>query len=99
MKPLVFKGKLGSINTEEWIKFQLRKCSEEQKAQKPFKTKECRIYITPEDERQIKIDDLRKKRETKESSRKQEIVDIYAAKDKEMEERRRKYINGETNSY
>ncbi len=99
MKPLVHKGKLGSTNSEDWIKFQLKKCSEEQKAKPPFKPKECRIYISPEDERQIKIDDLRKKRETKESSRKQEIADIYAAKDKEMEERRRKYINGETDTY
>ena len=99
MKPLIRSQKLGSINTEDWIQFQLRKCSEEQKARKPFEPKECRIYITPEDERNIKIDDLRKKREAKEVSRKQEIIDIYAMKDKEMEERRRKYINGESDSY
>lgn len=99
MKPLVCKSKLGSINTEDWIQFQLKKCSEEQKAQKPFKTKECRIYLTPEDESQIKIDNLRKKREAKEASRKQAISDIYAEKDKEMEERRRKFISGETETY
>lgn len=99
MKPLIRPQKIGSINTEEWIQFQLMKCSEEQKSQKPFKPKECRIYITPEDERQIKIDDLRKKREAKESSRKQSISDIYSEKDKEMEERRRKFINGETDTY
>jgi len=61
--------------------------------------KECRIYITPEDEIQIKIDDLRKKRKSKETSHTQEIVDIYAAKDKEMEERRRKFISSESNIY
>jgi len=99
MKPLIRQQKLGSTNTEDWIQFQLKKCSEEQKAQKPFKHKECRIYLTPEDERQIKIDDLKKKRESKEASRKQEIIDIYALKDKEMEERRRKFISGETDSY
>lgn len=99
MKPLIRPQKIGSINTEDWIQFQLRKCSEEQKAQTPFKPKECRIYLTPEDERQIKIDDLRKKREAKEASHKQEITDIYAMKDKEMEERRRKYISGETENY
>ncbi len=99
MKPLVYKGKLGSTNTEEWIQFQLMKCSEEQKAQKPFKTKECRIYISPEDEIQLHLDDLRKKRETKESSQKQSLVDIYASKDKEMAERRRKFISGETDNY
>jgi len=99
MKPLVYKGKLGSTNTEEWIQFQLKKCSEEQKSQKPFKPKECRIYLTPEDERQIKIDDLRKKREAKETSHKKEISEIYAMKDKEMEERRHKYISGEIKTY
>ncbi len=99
MKSLIYKGKLGSINTEEWIQFQLMKCSEEEKSRKPFEPKECRIYITPEDERQIKIDDLRKKREAKEVSHKKEISEIYKLKDKEMEERRRKYISGETDSY
>ncbi len=99
MKPLVHKGKLGSINTEEWIQFQLKKCSEEQKAQKPFKPKECRIYITPEDEIQLHLDDLRKKREAKESSHKKSISDIYVEKDKEMEERRQNYINAEDNQF
>lgn len=99
MKPLIRQQKLGSINTEEWIQFQLMKCSEEQKAQKPFEPKECRIYITTEDERNIKIDDLRKKREAKEVSRKKEISEIYKLKDKEMEERRLKYINGEIDTY
>ena len=99
MKPLIHKGKLGSTNSEEWIQFQLKKCSEEQKAQKPFKTKECRIYITPEDERQIKIDDLRKKRETKESSHSQKLKEIQRKKEEEMEERRRKYISGESDTY
>jgi len=99
MKPLIRPQKIGSINTEEWIQFQLMKCSEEQKIQKPFKPKECRIYITPEDERNIKIDDLRKKREAKEVSHKKEILEIYKLKDKEMEERRRKYISGETETY
>jgi len=99
MKPLIRPQKLGSINTEDWIQFQLMKCSEEQKARKPFEPKECRIFLTPEDERNIKIDDLRKKREAKEVSRKKEITDIYKLKDKEMEERRRKYISGETDSY
>lgn len=99
MKSLIRPQKLGSINTEEWIQFQLMKCSEEQKAQKPFKPKECRIYITPEDERNIKIDDLKKKREAKEVSHKREISEIYKLKDKEMEERRRKYINSETDNY
>jgi len=99
MKPLIHKGKLGSTNSEEWIQFQLKKCSEEQKAQKPFKTKECRIYITPEDERQIKIDDLRKKREEKESSHTQKIKESQRKKEEEMEEKRRKYINGESDTY
>ncbi len=99
MKPLIRPQKIGSINTEEWIQFQLMKCSEEQKAQAPFKPKECRIYITPEDERNIKIDDLRKKREAKEVSRKKEISEIYKLKDKEMEERRHKYISGEIDTY
>lgn len=99
MKPLIRPQKLGSINTEDWIQFQLMKCSEEQKATKPFKPKECRIYITPEDERNIKIDDLRKKREAKEVSHKKEILEIYKLKDEEMEERRRKYINDETDNY
>lgn len=99
MKSLIRPQKLGSINTEEWIQFQLMKCSKEQKTQKPFKPKECKIYITPEDERNIKIDDLKKKREAKEVSHKKEISEIYKLKDKEMEERRRKYINGEINNY
>jgi len=99
MKPLVHKRKLGSTNSEEWIQFQLMKCSEEQKAQKPFRTKECRIYLTPEDERQIKIDDLRKKRETKESSHSQKLKEIQRKKEEEMEERRRKYISGESDTY
>lgn len=99
MKPLTRSQKLGSTNTDEWIQFQLKKCSEEQKAKKPFRTKECRIYISPEDERQIKIDDLRKKREAKESSRDREIKESQRKKEKEMEERRRKYIDGEIDNY
>jgi hypothetical protein len=47
MKPLIRPQKFGSTNTDDWIQFQLRKCSEEQKTKKLFKTKECRIYLTP----------------------------------------------------
>lgn len=101
MKPLIRPEKLGSTNTEDWIKYQLRKCSEEQKATKPFRTKECRIYLTPEDERRLRLDDLRKNRETKEklkeSTHKQTLAEINAMKDKEMEDRRKRYI--ETGSY
>lgn len=101
MRPLIRPAKLGSTNTDEWIKFQLRKCSEEQKAQSPFQHKECRIYLTPKDEENLRIEDLRKRRESKESlkesTHKQTLAEIYAMKDKEMEDRRKRYI--ETGSY
>ncbi len=99
MKPLIRPQKLGSTNTDDWIQYQLRKCSEEQKASSTFEAKECRIYLTPQDEENMRLVDIRKKIEEKDSpeAHKKYLAKIREMKDKEMEDRRQRYI--ETGSY
>lgn len=99
MKPLIKLQKLGSINSEEWIQFYLKKCSEEQKAQKPFKPKECRIYLTPRDEEEIRHCELKEKQKKDAEEYKKKIAKMYEERDREYEERRQKYINKETDTY